>query len=103
MALAVAPLRVVVGDGRAGCGGSPQQEGRLPRSAPPLGAVGLGDAVNLDAVEPHDSVHGAFERLAASPAGLGTLRISPRPPVGVRADFIARHHALIAEIDAITA
>tara|TARA_R110002074_G_scaffold52588_1_gene132567 strand:+ start:51 stop:653 length:603 start_codon:yes stop_codon:yes gene_type:complete len=37
------------------------------------------------------------------PAGLGTLRISPRPPVGVRADFIARHHALIAEIDAITA
>ena len=75
MALAVAPLRVVVGDGRAGGGGSPQQEGRLPRSAPPLGAVGL-DAVSLDAVEPHDSVHGAFERLAASPAGLGSIKLS---------------------------
>jgi len=29
--------------------------------------------------------------------------IQPRPPVTVRADFIARHHALIAEIDALNA
>lgn len=37
------------------------------------------------------------------PGNLGKLRISPRPPIEVRADFIARHNALIDQIDAITA
>jgi len=36
-------------------------------------------------------------------ATVATLRIRPRPPVDVRTGFIARHHALIAAIDAINA
>ncbi|GAB4268538.1 MAG: HD family hydrolase [Pararhodobacter sp.] len=36
------------------------------------------------------------------PAGLGQITLAPRPPAEVRADFIARHAELIAEIDART-
>ena len=37
------------------------------------------------------------------PAEAKGLRITPRMPADVRADFIARHHQLIAEIDALSA
>lgn len=39
----------------------------------------------------------------APPADLRGVTIAPRPPVIVRADFIARHNALMAQIDALSA
>ena len=71
--------------------------------APVKSAIKLADRISawIEATQIAGFTQAEADRLFGKPPpGLAAIRLQPQPPARVRADFLARHAALIALIDA---